>query len=136
MADHHIFDHSGAFSGYGDLRRNGSKYDLSSHNLVYVSTNNNHLPNPTTNEKRVEISLFVKVLLWVGLGSYIGGIMLNWGSWKADLMFMAGFFFMLSRGVFFCIKQWQEKKMRKVDRELKELDLREKKRSLDWGEPL
>lgn len=107
------------FSNPGYVSKNGKQSLPDSEHAIYSSVKRGSYFNHQANPKGMETKLFLTVLSWVGVGSYIGGIFLNLSTWKADLLFLCGLAFMLLKFIRLTIRTWQS--YRREEIELKEL---------------
>jgi hypothetical protein len=65
-----------------------------------------------------------KALMWIFTSLFVGGypiaILLNIGTWKSFLLFSVFFLWGVAKLVFYCIRQWQEYKLRQFDIKIKQ----------------
>lgn len=112
-------------SNNGYVSKNGRKSLSSSQHTVYSSALRTRYKHLEANPKRMETTkIILTILTWVGLSSYVAGILLNLGTWKSDLLFLLGFLFMLLRFIRYSIRTWQ-------DYRKEEIEIKIKKREID-----
>lgn len=87
------------FQGSGYISKNGKQSQLHSEHVIHPSARRGSFFNLKASPKRMETKLFLTVLSWIGLSSYIAGIFLNLNTWKADILFLSGLAFMLLKFV-------------------------------------
>ncbi len=105
------------FSNNGYISKNGRQSSLYREHAIHNSVKRGSFFNPSTSNNRMETKLFLIILSWLGVGSYIGGIWLNIGNWKANLMFIIGLLFMIMKFIRYSLKTWQD--YRKGELEIK-----------------
>jgi hypothetical protein len=112
-------------SGFGPRREqaNGSGLYVLDGSKHYRSTT---YKNPT---KLMESKLFIWLFTVLPPTGYSLIILLNIDNIKGFILFIVAILYGIARLIFYVIKQNQERRMR-------ELDIREKKRWLDFGDPL
>lgn len=103
------------FSDRGYISRNGSKRNIYSDNSVSKRTGYQHLSNPERTPKIVETKLILSILTGTGIISYIYAIILNIGTWKADILFLIGAAFLLMKFIRLTIKTWQEYRREEIE---------------------
>lgn len=106
-------------SSSGYISKNGKQSSLHREHAIHSSVKRSSFFIDKASPQRMETKLLITVLSWVGLTSYIGGILLNMHTWKADLLFLAGCAFMLLKFIRLVIKTWYD--ARKSEIELKVL---------------
>lgn len=102
------------FSNRREFSKNGAKSLHYSEHAIYNSAHSNGIFNHTPNRTRME-KLFLVVLSWVGITSYIGAIILNIGNWKADTLFGLALMFGIVRFIRYSIKTWQDYRRGEVE---------------------
>jgi hypothetical protein len=102
------------FSDRGYISRNGAKSLDNSEHVIYSTAKRGGIFNIKASPQRME-KLFLTVLSWVGLGSYIGGILLNLSNWKSDILFLAGCGFMLLKFIKLTIRTWQSYRREEIE---------------------
>ena len=107
------------FSNNRFFSKSGAKRKTYSGNAISYRTIYNHTPNPQANPKRMETKLFLIILSWVGIGSYIGGILLNLGTWKSDVLFFLAFLFGVVKFIRYSVKTWQDYRRTEIEIKLK-----------------
>jgi hypothetical protein len=107
------------FSNNWFFQKNGAKRKAYSDHTISYSANYNHLPNHQANPKRMETKLFLIILSWIGVGSYIGGILLNLGTWKSDTLFCLAFLFGIVKFIRYTVRTWQDFRRGEIDIKLK-----------------
>lgn len=115
------------FSNNGYISRNGAKHSIYDNDSVRKRTNYNHLPNHTSNQKRVEAKILAWALTGTGIISYVWAIFLNLKTWKADVLFLLGAAFLLMKFIRLTIKTWQE--YRKEELEIKAIQKKHKEKA-------
>lgn len=106
------------FSNDGYISKNGAKSLDNSEHALFSSFKRGGIFHHKASPKRMETKLFITVLSWVGLGSYIAGIFLNLSTWKADLLFLCGLAFMLLKFIRLTIRTWQAYKREEIEQEI------------------
>lgn len=106
------------FQNRGYISRNGKQSSIHSQHAIHSSVKRGSFFNHPTINKRMEAKLFLTVLSWVGLSSYIAGIFLNLNNWKADILFLCGLAFMLLKFVRLTIRTWQSYKREEIEQEI------------------
>jgi hypothetical protein len=109
---------SANFQNPGYISRNGKQSSLHSEHAVHSSFKRGSFFNTPTNNKRMEAKLFLTVLSYIGLGSYIAGVFLNIGTWKADLLAVFGFAFILLKFIRLTIRTWQSYKREEIEQQI------------------
>lgn len=56
----------------------------------------------------METKLIIGMINGLGILSFVWGILLNLGDWKAAILFGLGALYMGARFVVYCIKSWQD----------------------------
>jgi hypothetical protein len=102
------------FSNGRYISANGAESFSNSERVVSSTTKRSSIFNGKTSPQRME-KLFLTVLSWVGLGSYIGGILLNLSNWKSDILFLAGCGFMLLKFIKLTIRTWQSYRREEIE---------------------
>jgi len=97
-------------SDNGHISRNGSKRDIYSNDSVHKRSYNNYIPDRKTSSKRVETKLILGILAGTGVASYIAAILLNLGTWKADILFVIAVLFGVLGAIRRAVKTWHEYK--------------------------
>lgn len=95
------------FTNRREFSKNGTKSLPYSEYAVYNSVERGNIFNPTTNRKRME-KLFLAVLTWAGVTSYLGAILLNVGNWKADVLWFIACLFGVVKFIRYSLKTWQD----------------------------
>ena len=90
------------------LSKNGAKRAVYSDNAISYRTNYSGIPHNKTAPKRMETSLIFTIITWLGISSYIGAIILNVGTWKADILWGLALLFGVARFIRYSIKTWQD----------------------------
>lgn len=103
------------FSGSGYISKNGKQSSLHREHAIHSSVKRGSIFNLKANPLRMEAKLFLTVLSWIGLGSYIAGIWLNIGSWKGDVLFLCGLAFMLLKFIRLTLRTWQSYKREEIE---------------------
>lgn len=106
------------FSDNGYISRNGAESLRDSERVIYSTAKRGSFFNIKASPQRMETKLFLTVLSWVGLSSYIAGIFLNLNNWKADVLFMSGLAFMLLKFVRLCVREWQAFKREEIEQQI------------------
>jgi hypothetical protein len=104
--------------------KNGHERQVDRGRIVYVRPDNNDF----LNHNRIlpmepTFKLWLAILNGLGLTTTIGVVVFDWASWKANILFMVGLVFLLIRIYYYVVNQSQQK-------ELRELEIEEKKRRL------
>lgn len=102
------------FSNSGYISKNGAKSLNNSEHVIYSTTHNSSFSNFKASPQRME-KLFLTVLSWIGLGSYVGGILLNAGTWKADILVVFGGAFLLLKFIRLTLKTWYECRRQEIE---------------------
>ena len=103
------------FSGSGYISKNGKQSSLHSEHAIHSSVKRGSIFNLKESPKRMEAKFLVTVLSWVGLSSYIAGILLNLNNWKADILFLTGMAFMLLKFIRLTIRTWQDCRREEIE---------------------
>lgn len=106
------------FSNPGYVSKNGKQSPLHGEHAIHGSGKRGGFLNLKANPKRMEAKLFLTVLSWIGLGSYVAGIFLNLKTWKADLLFLCGIAFMLLKFIRLTISTWQSYKREEIEQDI------------------
>lgn len=107
------------------MPRNGTKSLPYSEHVIYNSAHRGSIFNHTPNRTRME-KLFLVVLSWVGITSYIGAIILNIGNWKADVLWFIACMFGVVKFVRYSLKTWQDYRQTEIDIKLKQKEMEKK----------
>lgn len=108
VANNYLLNNQIMFSNNWHISRNGSKRQVYSDNSVSKRTLNNYSPNRKTTDKRVETKIIFSVLSALGITSYITAILLNIGTWKADILFGIAVLFGIVKFIRYTIRTWQD----------------------------
>lgn len=103
------------FQDSGFISRNGKHTTVQSEHAVRSSFVRGGYIDSPTNNKRMEAKIFLTVLSYIGLGSYIAGVLLNIGTWKADLLAIFGFAFILLKFIRLTIRTWYDAKRQDIE---------------------
>lgn len=103
------------FSNPGYVSKNGKQSHLHSEHAIHSSVKRGSFLNLKENPKRMEAKLFLTILSWLGIGSYIGAIILNVGTWKADLLWFLALMFGVVKFIRYCVKTWQDFRKGEID---------------------
>jgi len=103
------------FSNPGYVSKNGKQSHLHSEHAIHSGTKRGGFLNLTANPKRMEAKLFLIVLSWVGVTSYIGAIWLNIGTWKADVLWFLALMFGVVKFIRYSMKTWQDFRKGELD---------------------
>lgn len=106
------------FSNNGYVSKSGAKSLPNSEHVIYSTTKRSSFFNLKASPKRMEAKLFLTVLSWIGLSSYIAGIFLNLNNWKADILFLCGLAFMLLKFVRLTVRTWQSYKREEIEQQI------------------
>lgn len=106
------------FQDFRFISRNGKHTAVQSEHAFRSSFVRNGYINNATNNKRMETKLFLTVLSWIGLGSYVAGILLNIGTWKSDILAVLGFAFILLKFIRLCLRTWQSYKREEIEQQI------------------
>lgn len=104
-------------SGNWFLSKNGAKRKVYSDNSISYRVNYSGISHDKTASKGMETALIVKIFTWVGVTSYVGAIILNVGTWKADTLWFLAFMFGVVKFLRYTMKTWQD--FRKGELEIK-----------------
>jgi hypothetical protein len=96
------------FSNNWFLSKNGAKREIYSDNSISHRTNYSGLSHNKTAPKGMETTLIIKIATWIGITSYIGAIILNAGTWKADTLWFLALMFGVVRFIRYSVKTWQD----------------------------
>ena len=105
-------------SNSGYISKNGAQSLNNSEHVIHSTANSRSIFNFKGSPKRMETKLFLTVLSYIGLGSYIGGIFLNLNNWKADILFLCGLAFMLLKFIRLTIRTWQSYKREEIEQQI------------------
>jgi hypothetical protein len=105
------------FQNPGYVSKNGKQSSLHSEHAIHSSVKRGGFLNLKASPNRMEAKLFLTVLSWLGVGSYIGAIILNIGSWKADILWGLAVMFGVVKFIRYSVKTWQD--FRKGELEIK-----------------
>lgn len=105
------------FSNNWFLSKNGAKRSVYSDHSISHRTNYSHISDHKTAPKRMETKLILTIFTWVGFTSWVGAIILNAGTWKADSLWLLAFLFAVVKFIRYSIKTWQD--FRKGELEIK-----------------
>lgn len=103
------------FSDNRYISKNGAKSLDNSEHVIYSTAKRGSFFNFKASPQRMEAKLFLTVLSWIGLSSYIAGVFLNIGTWKADILAVFGFAFILLKFIRLTIKTWQSYKREEIE---------------------
>lgn len=103
------------FSDRGWVSKNGKQSSLHREHAIYNSARRSSFFNHPTSPKGMKMKLFLTILKLIGFSSYICGILLNIGNWKADLLFLAGVAFALLKFIRLTLKTWQSYKREEIE---------------------
>jgi hypothetical protein len=106
------------FSNPGYVSKNGQQSLHNSEHPVYGGVKRSSFLNPKASPQGMEAKLFLTVLSYIGLGSYVAGIFLNLNNWKADLLFLCGLAFMLLKFIRLTIRTWQSYKREEIEQNI------------------
>lgn len=114
-----------------NYHKNGHERKVDSGRLVYVRPDGDHFHNPNRSlPMEPTFKLWLAILNGLGLTTTIGVVVLDWASWKANILFMVGLIFLLIRIYYYIVNQSQQKEMRELQNQMRELDIEEKKRRM------
>lgn len=70
--------------------------------------------------KRMEAKIIIGILYFIGVPTYVLGILANIGwlsidNWKATILFILAAMFAVAKIFFYCLRQWQQYLMRKKE---------------------
>lgn len=103
------------FSNNGFLPKNGAERGVYSNNSIPRRVDYSGILQYKTAPKRMEAKLIVTIFTWVGFSSFFGAILLNIGSWKADILVVFGGAFMLLKFVRLAMKTWYECQRQEIE---------------------
>jgi hypothetical protein len=104
------------FSDNWFLSQNGAKREVYSDNAISHRVNYSGISNHQTAPKgKMETKLIFTILTWLGFGSYFGAIILNVGTWKADVLVVFGGAFLLLKFIRLTLKTWYECKRQEIE---------------------
>jgi hypothetical protein len=103
------------FSNPGYVSKNGQQSLHNSEHAVYSGVKHSSFLNPKASPQRMEAKLFLTVLSYIGLGSYVAGVVLNIGTWKADILAVFGFAFILLKFIRLTLKTWQSYRREEIE---------------------
>lgn len=106
------------FSDSRFVSRNGQQSSLHREHAIHSSVERGSIFNHKGSPQRMEAKILLTVLSWVGLGAYIGGILLNLANWKSDILFLSGCGFMLLKFIRLTIKTWQSYKREEIEQQI------------------
>lgn len=112
------------FTNRRSFSENGAKSLSYSQRAIYGSIDHNNIVDNTPNRTRME-KLILIALSWIGVGSYIGGILLNLGNWKSDTLFCLAFLFGIVKFIRYTVKTWQDYRRGEIDIKLKRKEMEE-----------
>lgn len=106
------------FSSNWFFSKNGAERAIYSNESISHRVNYSGVSNHKTAPKRkMETKLILTILTWVGFTSYISAIILNIGTWKADVLWFLAFMFGVVKFIRYTMKTWQD--FRKGELEIK-----------------
>lgn len=105
-------------SDRGYVSRNGRQSSLHREHAIHSSVKRGSFFNFKASPKGMEAKIFVTILTLLGIGSYIGGIISNWESWKSALLFWCGLAFMLLKIIRLILRTIQSYKREEVERQI------------------
>ena len=108
---------SASFQDRGYISRNGAQSSLHREHAIHSGIKRGSYFNFKASPKRMETNLLT-VFTWIGVGSYIGGILLNLTNWKSDILFWVGFGFVVLKFVGRLIKTWQAYKREEIEQQI------------------
>ena len=114
------------FSNSGSVSKNGAKSLSNSEHVIYSTAHRGSFFNFKASPKRMETKLFLTVLSWIGLGSYVGGIFLNLNNWKADILFLCGLGFILLKFIRLTVRTSQSYKREEIEQQILKKKVKEK----------
>ena len=103
------------FSNNWFLSKNGAERTAYSNNSISHRTNYSGLSNHKTAPKGMETALIIKVATWLGITSYVGAIILNAGTWKADVLWFLALMFGVVKFIRYTMKTWQDFRKGELD---------------------
>lgn len=79
-----------------------------------------YIPIYKRTAKRMEAKIIISVLYFIGVPTYVLGILANIGwlqidNWKATVLFVLAAMFAVAKIFFYCLRQWQQYLMRKKE---------------------
>lgn len=111
----------------GYISKNGAKSLHPSEHVIYSTSRRGSNFNLQGNPRRMETKLIITIFTWAGATAYFGGLFLNAGNWKGDLLSLFGFAFILLKFIRLTLRTWFE--FRKQN-----LDLTEQKNKINRGD--
>jgi hypothetical protein len=97
------------YMGHNSLfSRDGHQRATSYHYAVGDSRRYHSFPIYKRPTSSVETKLIIGMINGLGILSFVWGILLNLGDWKAAILFGLGALYMGARFVVYCIKSWQD----------------------------
>lgn len=112
------------FSDNWFLSKNGAKREIYSYNSVSRRTNYSGISHPKTAPKRMETKLILTIFTWLGCGSYIAAILLNIGTWKADVLWVLAVLFGVVKLIRYGMKTWQEYRKGELEIKIQEKEIK------------
>jgi len=97
-------------------------------------TEHNNATTPKQSKKPMETKLLMWALTLLASSGYGLVILLNIDNVKGVILFIIACLYGIARLVFYCIKQHQEKVRRRLDNKMRELEVTEKERWLNYGD--
>lgn len=96
------------FSNRGYISKNGTKSLHDSERTLFNSLKRGRYINIERNLRRMETKLIITVINVLGITSYVSAIILNIGSWKADILWGLAVLFGIVKFIRYSLKTWQD----------------------------
>ena len=106
------------FSDSRFVSRNGKQSPLHREHAISSSIKRGSFFNFKASPKRMETKIFLTIFSLIGVGSYIGGMLLNLSNFKSDILFWVGFGFIVLKFVGRLIKTWQAYKREEIEQQI------------------
>jgi ABC-type branched-subunit amino acid transport system permease subunit len=106
------------FSNRGYVPKNGKQPYVHSQRAVSRGFKRGGIFNGPTNLNRMEPKLIWLALNIVGIPAYVAAIILNVGSWKADVLFFIMVLFGIAKFIRYVVKTWQEFRRGEIEIEM------------------
>jgi len=105
------------FSNNWFLPKNGAKRELYSNQSISYRANYSSVPNLKKAPLGMETKLILTIGTWLGVTSWVSAVILNAGTWKADVLWGLALMFAVVKFIRYSIKTWQD--FRKGELEIK-----------------
>jgi len=104
------------FQNNGYISRVGSKSSSYDKRIVHDNVNGFINSNNPTNNQRMET--IITIFSFLGVSSYVLGILLNLNTIKSDILFFFGLIFIVAKLVRYSVRTWQAYKREEIEQEI------------------